>query len=933
MPLKQLLACGLVAISGLACAQAPEPLTGGLSVPATTKPGQRERLMLQAVPCEGGCPGVLIKGLFSTDLHQSWGALVVQSLDGLGRVLQETSTPPLQGQFNGAALQWLMPVHPAAKRVQVYAEAIVRGSGPAGGLRWQQLQVSPAVYATLAPAGQPVVQADAAPRWQLTTAQPLTGAKLSYRLSNAQGKVVDEGRQTLSDALTHTFNSAPLPSGYYQLNAELQPVTGTSLPLTTTLVVLPASAGLAANTEGDVRIGVDAVLSWSGGTDEQVQRSLRTLKALGVGAVRDRLRWRDLQPSPKRWRPQRELDVARMTHKAGLQLLWTFHDAPDWSRGQLDGPEDMVPATDLDAIEAFGRQLGETLGEFGQAIEFWNEPNSVFFQGDALLFANGYKAFSRGLLSARPEMLALYGAPIEPVGGPFMQLAARNGLGRWAPLANHHYYGPPEGLLAFRKGQGIEPPFLAVHGQGRAWLTETGASVSRAGDGSLQASERQQADYLARQYAEALSAGYERVYWLSWHELPEASTSNWGLLRADGSPRPAMATLGLVAHTLKDAQPAGVLRTQRATVHLFQARNGSLNAVAWGRLSELPATWLATAAQTLDVFGQRLASPSAAPDGAPVFIRGLAKPPLALTQPAPAARRDAPAPASQLPRLLATVQQGGRTVQQTRANASTLPIVAGQPFVLRLHPLGSGGTLVCDGGKDLNLLKQEVVDGDTLCHHATTAQAGPALAVGARLLAPNGDVLDSAWVALGQQRDRQARLATVPGNTGGTPLASALTFCKAWIKKSSANLDVTVQGTGGLMGPCDGVDVVSQTRQQADTWVFPALPTLLGLPSQARSLRIRIAALPGVPVPPQPLMVQFVNDKGTWMASLGALSANATLDQEVDLALANPAPWRPTTPPTFEPASIRTVMLGWGGHTTQAGQRYGYRILEIKVYP
>ncbi len=924
MHLKPLLACGLLALSALAWAQTPAAPAGSLQVPAATRPGQRERLLLQALPCDSGCPGVLISGRFGSDLHQSWGALVVQSLDSLGRVLQETTTPPLQGQFSGAPLHWLMPVHPSARRVQVYAEALVRGNGPTGSLRWQQLQVAPAVHATLMAAGQPVVAADVAPRWQLALAQPLNGAKLSYRLSNAQGKVMDEGQMPLGTAREHSFVSAPLPAGYYRLDAELQPASGASVPLANSLVVLPASA----SPEGDARIGVDAVLSWHGGTDEQAQRNLRTLKALGVGAVRDRLRWRDLQPSPKRWRPTRELEVARLTHKAGLQLLWTFHDAPDWSRNQLDGPEDMVPATDLAAIEAFGRQLGETLGAHGQAIEFWNEPNSIFFQGDALLFANGYKAFSRGLLMARPDMLALYGAPVDPAGGPFMQLAARNGLGRLAPLANHHYYGAPEGLLAYRRGQGVEAPFQAVHSQARAWLTETGASVGRAADGGLHASERQQADHLAKLYAEALSAGYERVYWLSLHELPEGSTSNWGLLRADGSPRPATATLGLMAQTLKDAQPAGVLRTARATVHLFQTRTGGYNAVAWGRLSDLPAPWLASAHQTLDTLGQRLPSAAAAADTGPVFIWGLSKPPMALSQPAPPAMGDTPAPSGQAPRLLATVEQNGRTVQQTRTNASTVPITAGQPFVLRLHPLGTGGTPVCDGGKDLTLLKQELLSGDTLCHHAATAQAGATLSVGARLLGPGGEVLDTAWVALGQQRDRMARQATP-----GTPLASNLTFCKAWLKKASSNLDVTIQGDGGLMGPCEGIDVITHTRQQADTWVFPALPTLLGLPTQARSLRIRIAALPGVPVPPQPLMVQFVNDKGTWVATLGNLTANATLDQEVDLALANPAPWRPTTPPTFEPSAIRTVMLGWGGHTTQVGQRYGFRILEIKVYP
>jgi hypothetical protein len=100
-----------------------------------------------------------------------------------------------------------------------------------------------------------------------------------------------------------------------------------------------------------------------------------------------------------------------------------------------------------------------------------------------------------------------------------------------------------------------------------------------------------------------------------------------------------------------------------------------------------------------------------------------------------------------------------------------------------------------------------------------------------------------------------------------------------------------------------------------------------------KSLQLTLATLPGVSPPPQDLQVQFVNEQGTWMAPLGRLPAgDEPLQREVDLSLAAPAPWRPSTPETFDPATIRSILVGWGGQTTQPGQRFGFRVLDIKAF-
>ncbi len=923
---------GLALTPALAWAQ----LQGSLGVSPNSQPGARDRQLVGSVACDPSCDGLISSGSLRSSLHNSWAFLLVQSLDAQGRVLQETRTPPYQGEFSQLDARLSLPVAPGARTLKVFAETWVRGSAPRGELAWRDLTLAPGLHATLEATDSAVAVEGHPLAWQLHLARGASPLQLSYKVSDVNGRVVDEGSRNLDGAKDNTkdiaWSTKAQPAGYYTVAAQLRGPQGSTTPLSAAVVVTPdAGPATAPDAKPDTRIGVDAVLSWYGGDAARIARSLRTLKAAGVGALRDRLRWRELQPTANSWQPGHALEVAKQVQAQGFALLWTFHDAPAWAHPSRPRPEDMTPPEDLAAVEAFGHKLADTFAPYGQAVEFWNEPNSNFFSGYAHQFSNGLKAFAQGVSGG---MQVLYGAPVEPP-GPFFGTAARNGLGRVTTVANHHFYSAPEGLAAYRRGAGLDASFQSVHAQKRAWLTETGASVQRASDGSLDAAEQQQASYLARIYAEGLSAGYERIYWLSWEELPEGVLSSWGLLRADGSPRPALATLAMVSQATRGTMALGVLRPRGATLHLFKTAKGAVNAVVWGPLADVPEALFKPPVHVHDLYGRRL---NGKPEGGngPVFLLGLSGTPQGLGTPEPplGTGTGVGAPnitaAPRAARLIGQLEQGGASLQQVARNAVIVPVAASGTVALKLHSLGAqaGDQLVCTPGEGLPLLGQEAQGQDSLCRYNPAAATSGQGAVGARLLDKQGQELDRVYIPIGLVADKRQRAAQK-----GEGLMPPWAFCKAWLKKSSGNVQLSLQPDGGLLDGCSGVSVQTTTIQAADTWAFPALPTLGGLLKGAKSLVITLAPMAGVNPPPQDLMVQFINEQGTWTASLGRLKASDDpVQREVDLSLAAPAPWRPSTPDTFDPATIRSILIGWGGQTTQPGQTFGYRVLDIKAF-
>eukprot|EP00730_Choanoeca_flexa_P012139 TRINITY_DN3406_c0_g1_i1.p3 TRINITY_DN3406_c0_g1~~TRINITY_DN3406_c0_g1_i1.p3 ORF type:complete len:223 (+),score=49.77 TRINITY_DN3406_c0_g1_i1:2636-3304(+) len=128
----------------------------------------------------------------------------------------------------------------------------------------------------------------------------------------------------------------------------------------------------------------------------------------------------------------------------------------------------------------------------------------------------------------------------------------------------------------------------AVGGNKTIWVTECGYHNAMYSSDQPGVSELASAKYLPRLWLSMLATGnISRVYFYSFADLkPDPSSSNeqfnWGLLRADGSEKPAFGTIKNMLALFKDSatthQPAKLEYTiagQVALVHQFLVANSS----------------------------------------------------------------------------------------------------------------------------------------------------------------------------------------------------------------------------------------------------------------------------------------------------------------------------------------------------------------------
>ncbi|MGD0296313.1 MAG: glycosyl hydrolase [Bryobacteraceae bacterium] len=210
------------------------------------------------------------------------------------------------------------------------------------------------------------------------------------------------------------------------------------------------------------------------------------------------------------------------------------------------------PPKNPDAFAAYAANLAGRYPQI-QAWEVWNEPNTSFFWRPAVgveAYTNLLKKTFRAVKAANPNATVILGglSPGDQSGtadsvpaADFLNQIYQGGGGAFFDAVAYHAYG--EGALEDWLADALLGIRYVMDSNGDVskpvWITEMGCYTN--GPGSV--SEAWQAEYLSQARSYLARIPYvERVYW---YTLRDASTStdpeaNYGLFRADGSPKPAV---------------------------------------------------------------------------------------------------------------------------------------------------------------------------------------------------------------------------------------------------------------------------------------------------------------------------------------------------------------------------------------------------------
>ena len=333
------------------------------------------------------------------------------------------------------------------------------------------------------------------------------------------------------------------------------------------------------------------------GSSVKYQSLGSALKDSGADWLRVRVEWETIEPNEPLPGEQQEYfwqyhdEALRLVAETGVRIIATLSDSPSWAAS--------VPCAPIysDRLDEFARFLTDLVNRYKvppYQIKHWelvNEPDSNrytyghisghgcwAYDGDQ--YAKMLKVANQAIKKADPHAAVLMGGIaydwFEEYGGPFNRYfpddVMENGGGFSIDALNLHYYpdfsaewdrwnpesddrqyawipAPTCGIVDDGVGnsydvEGFDIVAKTTHYRNRmntcygvakpVWVTEVGAH----GYPDDQASLDNQARYVVKVYARALSAGVQNITWFSL-DRPPYDRFGQSLLNSDYSPKPA----------------------------------------------------------------------------------------------------------------------------------------------------------------------------------------------------------------------------------------------------------------------------------------------------------------------------------------------------------------------------------------------------------
>ncbi len=385
----------------------------------------------------------------------------------------------------------------------------------------------------------------------------------TWRATDETGKELARG--TLANSTPARFSLGNLPVGWYRI--EFFNAASDEVGWTTAAVLSPLSAP----TPQQSPICVDSATAWFATADIAKQDKFSRLAALaGVNWIRDRMRWREMQPTPDQFASDTTYDSSAATaHRYGLKVLQVFHDTPRWAT-TLRGETGRFPA-DLRHIYRFAQAMGERFHGTVQAWEPWNEANVGTFGGHTMDEICSYqKAAYLGFKAGDPHLTVCWNATTATPTERQTDTLLENETWSYFDTYNIHTYDWCHDYERLWK-----PARRAACGK-PLWITESDRGMTCDPNSPTHdlspANDRLKAQYVTQSYATSLYAGAQRHFHFILGQYGEGKTQ-FGLLRADMTPRPGYVALAALGRLLAGAQCLGRLeQADHPQLHVYAFR-------------------------------------------------------------------------------------------------------------------------------------------------------------------------------------------------------------------------------------------------------------------------------------------------------------------------------------------------------------------------